>query len=746
MEREIEKLIETLKRMTDDKSRTGAITGSLAGKSIKDQKEFQKQLEATIETMKAKKKLDDEEIKNLKDINKEFDKAEESVADFSGALDRASGMAGPFVKTMFKLGDGAASASNDLAGLAEMFKGFGLAGDVVNALAESLDYNVNVFRELSQVGASFGKSLIGMREMAHSAMLPLGEFAGLVADNALALSSLFGTTEQGVKNIAQFSLAVRDKALQDGLYNLGITTEELNEYMGTYLERQRFAEVKETLTAQQVADRTTRYAKQLDLLAKVTGIQRKQIDDAVKQQQKDALLQKALTGLTEKQKTEANLFLGALENMNPALAANAKMMMESGVPFDEMGEQLMGLNPELADLFLNFKGLIRSGKSSADVLAMMAPHAQNFIGEMDQIVLRQFPELADAMQYLATQNMKVGDGMDEQARKAKELTDAMMPFNEEMRRLKVQFATLGTEFLKGLTPAIIEFKDFIVNDLKGYVEKIVELIKGFSPANFGKALMAALAGALIFDFAKQVSIVAMGTAIGIGKGGKMVSGMFKGKPGKGGAFGSIARGGIGRTVGVAGVGMNALSAYSSLSDDDKSNNGSGIGTIAGTAIGGLLGLLGGPAGVMLGASLGGMAGGALGNFMQNGFNRGTMGTGALFQDFGRGTPAMLHGMEAVVTPSQLRDIIDSNKFSRNPAPYDPGKDFGDYITKMPHIIKDGMEDLIKKMPGGGDDNLVLAINNLNKTLNTNNMIASMIERNTKSTNTNLANMGSIIGG
>ena len=192
--------------------------------------------------------------------------------------------------------------------------------------------------------------------------------------------------------------------------------------------------------------------------------------------------------------------------------------------------------------------------------------------------------------------------------------------------------------------------------------------------------------------------------------------------------------------------MNALSAYSSLSDDDKSNNGSGIGTIAGTAIGGLLGLLGGPAGVMLGASLGGMAGGALGNLMQNGFNRGTMGTGALFQDFGRGTPAMLHGMEAVVTPSQLRDIIDSNKFSRNPAPYDPGKDFGDYITKMPHIIKDGMEDLIKKMPGGGDDNLVLAINNLNKTLNTNNMIASMIERNTKSTNTNLANMGSIIGG
>lgn len=736
MEREIEKLIETLKRMTDDKSRTGAITGSLAGKSTKDQKEFQKQLEATIKTMKAKKKLDDEEIKNLKDINQEFDKAEESVADFSGALDRASGMAGPFVKTMFKLGDGAAGATNEIAELAGMFKGFGLAGDVVNALAVSLDYNVNVFRELSQVGASFGKSLIGMREMAHSAMLPLGEFAGLVADNALALSSLFGTTEQGVKNIAQFSLAVRDKALGDGLYNLGITTEELNEYMGTYLERQRFAEVRETLTAQQVADRTTRYAKQLDLLAKVTGIQRKQIDDQVKAQQKDALLQKALTGLTEKQKTEANLFLGALEQMSPSMAANAKMMMESGVPFDEMGEQLMGLNPELADLFLNFKDLIRSGKSSADVLAMMAPHAKGFLGEMDQIVLRQFPELANAMQYLATMNMDVGKAEDEQKRKTEELTKALLPFNEEMRRLKVQFATLGTEFLKGLTPAIIQFKDFIVNDLKGYVEKIVEMIKGFSPEKFGKALMYALAGALIFDFAKQVSIVALGTAagmrgLGFGKGSTLGKGL-------GGAAKIAGGAGLAYTAGEIGA-----NADTHLVKGASVAGSAAAGALAGSIVPGI------------GTTIGAVLGAAYGFYKSYGkdatkavsnFDTGTMGTGALFQDFGRGTPAMLHGMEAVVTPDQMRNIFNSDRLSRGPHLSKNDRGLEDSMLKPFNIIKDGFMDLKDKITGPGDDQLILAINNLNKTLNTNNMIASMIERNTKSTNTNLANMGSIIGG
>ena len=744
MEREIEKLIETLKKMTDDKSRTGAITGSLAGKSAKDQKEFQKQLEKTIKSMKEKKKLDDEEIKNLKDINKEFDKAEESVADFSDSLDKASSMAGPFVKTMFELGSGAAKTTGGLTQLSGMFAKFGLVGDVVQALAGSLDYNMNVFRELSQVGASFGKSLIGMREAAHSAMLPLGEFAGIVADNAMALSSLYGTTEAGIKSLAQFSLAIRDKALQEGLYNLGITTDELNEYMGTYLVQQRFAQVRENLTAAQVAERTTKYAKQLDLLAKATGIQRSQIDDAIKQQQSDALLQKALTGLTVDETKEANAFLGVLKTISPAMHDNAKMMIESGIPLDDFGAELMGLSPELADLILNFKDLIRSGKSADDVLAMMAPYAQQ-LQEMPQAVLAQFPQLADSLLKLGTMNMDVAKGQQEQQVQAGKTLEVMGDFDEQLNRLKVEFAQMGTEFLKGLTPAVAAFKDFIIEDLKGFVEKIVELIKGFSPANFGKALMAALAGALIFDFAKQVSIVAMGTAIGMGKSGVM------GRLGKAG----LKVGGVAAGLG----GAYASGEYAAGADTHAKK---GLGAAGAAASGALIGSIIPGIGTLVGAAVGGLIGAGYGLYKgynedavdaKSFFNKGTMGTGALFQDFGSGTPAMLHGMEAVVTPGQLRGILNSDMFVRGPAPYDPNRSPLDGAQKLPFAeFKDGLDKfrdglmLVKdRITGGGDDKLIGAINNLNKTLNTNNMIASMIERNTKSTNNNLANMsGSLV--
>ena len=76
--------------------------------------------------------------------------------------------------------------------------------------------------------------------------------------------------------------------------------------------------------------------------------------------------------------------------------------------------------------------------------------------------------------------------------------------------------------------------------------------------------------------------------------------------------GSFARSGIGRVAAPVGIAMNAMGAYSNLTDKDTTNDKAGIGTIAGSIIGGGLGLFAGPAGALLGASLGGMAGGAIG--------------------------------------------------------------------------------------------------------------------------------------
>jgi hypothetical protein len=699
MEKQIEDLIRVLKDMTDRDARTGAITGAISGKSIKQQKEFQKELAKTIEVMKKEKKLSEDEIKNLQDLNKEFDKAEDNIREFSNELGKAADALGPFVRTALKLGDAQAKAESDFQTVATTFSKFGITGDTLQLLGGSLDYNIATFRELSQVGASFGKSLIDMRYAAQSANLPLGEFAGLVADNAMSLSALFGTTEQGIRSLASFSAGIRNKALQDGLFGLGVTTEELNEYLGTYLERQRFSDQRSQMTEAQVIQATVEYTKQLDILAKVTGIQRKQIDETIRDQQKDAILQRALTGLTEEQKIQANSFLAVLKNINPALADNAKVLMETGVPFDEFGEKLIGTNSDLGNILVNFKDLIRQGKSVPEVLALMSAAGKEFKGGFDQATLAfgGLAEVGDTNQQLAALNIDQIEAIKQQEKEQGELLKVLGPFNEEMRKLKTAFAGIQTEFLSTITPGISGIANFLTGDFK---DTLVGLGKFMieNPKTTAAAFLAGLGGSMLFDFAKQVSIVYTGV--------KMALGGFPGMA----KFGAMAGKGLGVGVGVGGALLGG-----EIADRSDSMLGKGAGVATSAASGALAGAMFGPLGALVGGVLGAGYGAfrasdldtKLMDFLSGGSrNLGTM--GAIGQTFEPKTSLLkVHAGERVLNQGETSRYNQDESRSQTTS--------SNTLNQLNEIMKE-----------------------VNKSLNTGNMIAAMIEKNTKSTKNTLA--------
>ena len=97
-----------------------------------------------------------------------------------------------------------------------------------------------------------------------------------------------------------------------------------------------------------------------------------------------------------------------------------------------------------------------------------------------------------------------------------------------------------------------------------------------------------------------------------------------------------------------------------------------------------------------------------------------------FRDFGSGTPAMLHGIEAVVPKndmSQLLKVISS--FGNTGA--DPVVNTSNASTDLTSAA---IEDLNK---------------NVTRALNTLITVSAMTEKNTKATNNNLANMsGSLV--
>ena len=705
MEQEIRDFLEAFKKQNDDQARKAMITGRLLSKSNKEQDNFTKELKKSVDQLKKEGKLKEDELENLKNINEELREAEKSVNKFGSDLDKAGDALNPFIRTFTKLGDASGEGSKNFETLAGAFEQFGMTGGILAKLADSLDFTLDTFEGLSQVGATFGNDMLAMRQAAADARLPLAEFAGLVADNSEALATLFTTTAQGVQRLGAFTRGIRDAAGDQGLFGLGITVEELNEYLGTFLERQRFLNRQTELTEREVVAATIAYTKELDLLAKITGTQRKQLDDEVKAQQADAVFQRALRGMNQEQRTQANLLVASLAKVNPALAEQAKSIIATGIGFGDFGQLLMGTNNEFVSVLKNFKGLVDSGQNATDILGSLGQTGRNFNANFpDPEVFRfgrgAFNELGVSMEQLALITGQSTDALREQQARQARINETLGPFREAMRGVQSAFENIKVEFLTAITPGISAVVDFLKGPFKETIMSIGKFI-GDSPKTFAAAVGALFGGSILFDFAKQVSIVFLGTKAAIAGFPSLAKGMLPGR---------------GMGMGKSLLGVGGLVAGGELANQDSGlAKGAGIASTAasGALLGSAFGPLGALVGGLLGAGYGAFRASDLDTMLMEKIGSRQMGTlGATGQAFEPATR-----MLQVERGERVLDEQETQAFNA-------GASMTGVVTAI-----NGLQETM---------NTVVA------SLNTGNAVNMAIERNTKKTVTQVASLGSSI--
>ena len=735
MSEEVDILIKKLAKEADSRQRQTLLTGKLAGKSGKEFDRLTKQIKtAAAEYTKANKE-DKEAIKNLKKVNKELKDTEKSFDKFDGELRKASQALKPFKDSMMTMGDASGEGTKKLSNMFDMFSQFGATGGLISGVARSFDYMIETFTSLSQVGAQFGNDMLGMQRAANEARLPLGEFSALIQDNAPALASLFNSTQEGARQMIGFTKGVRDAASDEGLYGLGITVEDLNEYMGTYLQTQRFRGRAAAVSQQVVIDQTIKYTKELDLLAKLTGTSRKALDDQVKAQQADAVWQRAKAGMTADQITQADALIASLDNVDPALADQAKSIMATGIGFGDLGNTLMGMNPQLVETLRNFKGLTNSGKTATDIMGMLGESGRNFNDTFQDAAVLKFAggavgDVGNAMQKLSTITVKDIEDQRKQQTEMKKANEVLKPFRKGMKDLNAAFGELKVEFFSHIVPAITGFTKFITGPFKDTLLGFADFMQD-NPKTTAALIVGGLGATILFDMAKQITIVATGVRLGmVGKGMGGASGIGKVAKvvGKAGVVG-------------AGVGGAAIAGQYAAGADTHLKKGAGI--LGAAASGAMAGAMFGP----LGAAAGGLLGGIYGAFKAynknaekavSSYDEGTIGSGSLFQDFGKGTPAMLHGMEAVVTKDQMDGLLAGAVKASGQSAEDTGGGGG------------GGNDAVSN----GNDAISKAMATLNQTnsqmlekLNMLVAIESATERNTKLTNRVIAGGGGdLVGG
>ncbi|MAH07732.1 hypothetical protein CMI38_05800 [Candidatus Pacearchaeota archaeon] len=565
----------------------------------------------TYKESKVRKELIKLLEKEEDEFEKELGQREKQRKAIAGVTSALGGLYGAAEK-----GEGTISS------FTSVFKGKGVFGSAFSALGDRLDTNIETFRQLSQTGANFGQSIVQMRVAAGQALLPLDDFASLIAQNAQNLAALYGSTTEGAKRIAELSEGMRTASVES-LAPLGFTIDEINDTLLLNLERQRRTFNFDANARTQNIKSAINFAKQLDRLAKLTGTQREELQKQIEAQMSNERFQAMLAGATDETRQRLENFAATIGSISPELTEGFQdLIANAGRPVTDAAIALIQNMPEAQAAIQN----LISGTTTSEQALMSVRNAA--IKSQDRFRMAtvtgtvEFLRLQGGVIKLGTTALDLNAVMSEQAAISPGLTKGLTEFQDATKRLSGQFQKIETGLLAGFGPLLGKLADWTTGGMQilgGIAEKVAKV-----PMLSASLLLGGIIGKYLFSRGEQILITTLGVRAGtshLGAGGLM--GQTKGLGGKvkgsfggsmAGGFGnalSLGKGGIGskllRGGGLVGAGLGGIMAAGQLMDDDKSNNAQAWGTLAGTT----LGAFGGPLGMMLG----GMAGGAIGNMI-----------------------------------------------------------------------------------------------------------------------------------
>jgi len=271
------------------------------------------------------------------------------------------------------LGD---AAGKMVAALGEI--GAEIVSQVGKTFTKELDRITGSFRTVAQVGAVGADGMSGLAKQAINAGLSFESFGKVVAKESANLSFAFGTSAQAARGLSDTTKAMRP--FREQLLTLGVGVEQQNELTAKYIVYQQRSGRQEVGNAQQLAQGSQAYIKNLTTLSKITG---KSIDETQKAQdalsrdvRKGAALREIerKSGIKAKEATEQTIL--TLQNL-----PGTKILG------DGLADALAGAGTDSAKAFLKATGSIgpqvisqlKAGEiDPKQALAMIQSSATNF--------------------------------------------------------------------------------------------------------------------------------------------------------------------------------------------------------------------------------------------------------------------------------------------------------------------------------------------------------------------------------
>ena len=202
----------------------------------------------------------------------------------------------------FISGFGGVTASLDSAakpleiGLRTAGAGAAEAALVFNGLKTAIHDNLGTWRELSAAGANFDNDIVSMATSASVARLSLSEYSDLIKEQGPGLAVLGGNVAKGAQEFSKLSnsMFAFDSELgpvTQRLQEMGFANTELNETLASVISFQRTNAVAGSQAGKDAVDSTQKLAFEMDKVAKLTGVNRKNLEEENRKAALDSQIQ-----------------------------------------------------------------------------------------------------------------------------------------------------------------------------------------------------------------------------------------------------------------------------------------------------------------------------------------------------------------------------------------------------------------------------------------------------------------------
>ena len=652
----IEKLMKDLKKQGLSESEIKRVNQSLKefGKQLalkpKELAKFETAVDAATEAQIKLAKASRSVNENLYKVYRSLGNSETQAQKFA---DRTEGAG----KVVGKLGDAAYKGSGKIDDFTKAFTGhLGPVGELLGRVGGGLQDSVDSFRTLANVGASFGQSLVTLRETAAAAGLPLEDFTKFISRNSENLAALYGSTSQGATQFSKLSESFRRANIQF-LAPLGLTIEEVNDVLLTNLTLQRMSGNLIQGSAEQQGESAMRLVYELDKLSKLTGQQRNELAKTVEAQLKNERFLAFLGSQTGETGQRLSAFAASVGKLSPGLAEGFQdLIANAGVPVTAASQALIMNIPDATAIVQQLTAGTISTTEAMLQLRDASKRSTEVNRSIAQTGLVPFARLYGEVTKLATAKFDEVAVTEEQRAKQEKLTKAATEFEDATKRLSASFQGIETGFFKSLGAALGDAGGGINNGLKGLARGIDKL----DPAVKAMLYVGKTLGGYFLDKAGQIATTAAGVALG----NRMSGGGPGGFGGMGGISGKL--GGAARVAGGVGLGITGVGIGSAMAGSAESNSGKllGVGTsaasgaLAGATIGSIIPGLGTALGGVIGAILGASAG--MGSLQPEKRAAGTMGEiGLPFEP--KTTNLQVHAGERVLNPTEAKDYAGGNE-------------------------------------------------------------------------------------